>query len=76
MEVGRCVIVSICFVVVSLDSCAKIGFYIIFPTNVINVNDTVLVDESRDGVNAKLEKWRGALKSKGFKPNKDGIYEL
>ena len=27
----------------------------------------MLVDESRDGVNAKLEKWRNALESKGFK---------
>lgn len=30
-------------------------------------DDIVLVDESRDGVNAKLERWREALKSKGFK---------
>ena len=27
----------------------------------------VLVDKSRDGVNAKLERWREALESKGFK---------
>ena len=30
-------------------------------------DDIVLVDESRDGVNAKLERWREALESKGFK---------
>ena len=30
-------------------------------------DDTVLVDESRDGVNAKLERWWEALGSKGFK---------
>ena len=27
----------------------------------------VLVDESRDGVNAKLERWQEAFESKGFK---------
>ena len=27
----------------------------------------VLVDESRDGVNTKLERWREVLESKGFK---------
>ena len=33
--------------------------------------DIVLVDdESRDGVNAKLEIWREALESKGFKINR------
>ena len=30
-------------------------------------DDTVLVDESRDSVNTKLEKWPEALESKGFK---------
>ena len=29
------------------------------------VDDIVLVDESRDGVNAKLEIWQDALESKG-----------
>ena len=29
--------------------------------------DIVLVDETRDGVNAKLERWQVALKCKGFK---------
>ena len=30
-------------------------------------DDIVLVDESRDGVNAKLERWWETLESKGFK---------
>ena len=30
-------------------------------------DDIVLVDESRDDMNAKLERWREALESKGFK---------
>ena len=30
-------------------------------------DDIVLVDELRDGVNAKLERWLEALESKGFK---------
>ena len=30
-------------------------------------DDIVLVDKSRDGVNAKLERWREALESKGFR---------
>ena len=30
-------------------------------------DDIVLVDELRDCVNAKLERWREALESKGFK---------
>ena len=30
-------------------------------------DDIVLVDESRDGANAKLERWREALESKSFK---------
>ena len=30
-------------------------------------NDVVLVDESREGVNRKLELWRQALESKGFR---------
>ena len=30
-------------------------------------NDMVIVDELRDGVNAKLERWWEALESKGFK---------
>ena len=29
--------------------------------------DIVLADELRDGVNAKLKRWREPLKSKGFK---------
>ena len=30
-------------------------------------DDVVLVDESRPGVNRKLELWRRTLESKGFK---------
>ena len=37
------------------------------PWCMLFVDDIVLVDESRDGVNAKLERWWEALKSKGFK---------
>ena len=29
-------------------------------------DDIVLIDETREGVNAKLERWRHALKSTGF----------
>ena len=29
-------------------------------------NDIVLIDETRDGVNRKLEKWRDTLEPKGF----------
>ena len=45
----------------------------------IFADDIVLVDESRDSVNAKLERWREALESKGLivnKPYKEGIYRL
>ena len=30
-------------------------------------DDIVLVDETKDGVNAKLEQWRQRLESRGFK---------
>jgi hypothetical protein len=30
------------------------------------VDDVVLLDESREGVNRKLELWRQTLESKGF----------
>ena len=33
-------------------------------------NDIVLIDETKSRVNAKLEVWRQALESKGFKINK------
>lgn len=32
-------------------------------------DDEVLVDQLRDGANAKLERWLEALESKGFKLN-------
>lgn len=31
------------------------------------VNDIVLIDETREGVNAKLAAWREGLESKGFR---------
>ncbi|KAG5608224.1 hypothetical protein H5410_019505, partial [Solanum commersonii] len=33
----------------------------------IYANDVVLIDETRNGVNAKLEVWRRTLESKGFR---------
>jgi len=30
-------------------------------------DDVVLIDESREGVNTKLERWRGTLEAKGFR---------
>ena len=30
-------------------------------------DDVVLIDETREGVNAKLELWRGVLESNGFR---------
>ena len=29
-------------------------------------NDIVLIDESREGVNTKLERWRDTLEAEGF----------
>jgi len=34
------------------------------------VDDIVLIDETRDRVNAKLELWRQTLESRGFKLSK------
>ena len=34
------------------------------------VDDLVLVDETRDGVNVKLELWRQTLESRGFRLNR------
>jgi len=30
-------------------------------------DDVVLIDETKDGVNTKLERWRDTLKAKGFR---------
>jgi hypothetical protein len=37
------------------------------PLCMLFVNDVVLVDKSREGVNRKLELWRQTLESKGFR---------
>ena len=42
-------------------------FRVEVPSCMLFVDDIVLVDESRDDVNTKLERWREALESKGFK---------
>jgi hypothetical protein len=43
------------------DIQGDIPWYILF------VDDVLLIDESRIGVNQKLELWRQTLESKGFK---------
>ncbi|MCX8759408.1 reverse transcriptase domain-containing protein [Vibrio parahaemolyticus] len=37
------------------------------PWCMLFADDIVLIDESKEGINAKLEQWRDTLKSKGFK---------
>ena len=37
------------------------------PWYMLFADDVVLIDETREGVNAKLELWRGVLESKGFR---------
>ncbi|XP_019251332.1 PREDICTED: uncharacterized protein LOC109230270 [Nicotiana attenuata] len=37
------------------------------PWCMLFADDTVLIDETRSGVNARLEVWRQTLESKGFK---------
>ena len=37
------------------------------PWCMLFADDVVLIDETREGVNAKLELWRGVLESKGFR---------
>jgi hypothetical protein len=41
-------------------------------------NDVVLVDESREGVNRKIELWCQTLESKGFRirRNKNRVYGM
>ena len=36
-------------------------------SSMLFANDITLVDESKNNVNAKLERWQGALESRGFK---------
>ncbi|MES8240490.1 reverse transcriptase domain-containing protein, partial [Cutibacterium acnes] len=37
------------------------------PWCMLFTDDVVLIDETREGVNAKLELWRGVLELKGFR---------
>ena len=37
------------------------------PWSILFADDIVLIDETREGVNAKLELWRSTLESKGFR---------
>ena len=37
------------------------------PRYMIFTNDILLIDESREGVNTKLERWRDTLEAKGFR---------
>jgi len=37
------------------------------PWCMLFVDDIVLIDESREGVNTKLELWRSTLESQGFR---------
>jgi len=39
-------------------------------------DDIVLIDETRDGVNTKLERWRDTLKAKGFRLSRSKIEYL
>ena len=43
------------------------GIQDVLPWCILFVDDIVLVDESRDGVNTKLERWRDTLEAKGFR---------
>jgi len=37
------------------------------PWCMLFANDIVLIDETQEGVNTKLEQWRNALEAKGFR---------
>ena len=39
-------------------------------------DDIVLIDEVREGLNTKLERWRGALKAIGFRLSRSKIEHL
>jgi len=49
-----------------MDECT-IAFQDEIPWCMLFANDIVLVDETRAGVNAKLDLWRQTLESRGFK---------
>jgi len=43
------------------------GIQDVLPWCILFVDDIVLVDESREGVNTKLEYWRDTLQVEGFR---------
>jgi len=43
------------------------------PRCVLFADDIVLINETREGLNNKLEQWRRNLESKGFRLNKSKI---
>ena len=46
------------------------------PLNMLFAYDVVLIDEFREGVNAKLELWRSTLESQGFRLSRSKIEYL
>ena len=46
------------------------------PWYMLFVDDIVLIDETREGVNDKLEQWRHTLNSRGFRVSKSNIEYL
>jgi hypothetical protein len=46
------------------------------PWCMLFTDDVVLVDESRTGVDQKLELWRRTLESKGFRLSRNGVHEV
>ena len=43
------------------------------PWCMLFADDIVLIDETREGVNAKLERWKHALESTGFRVSRSKI---
>jgi len=46
------------------------------PWYMLFADDIVLIDETRVGVNAKLELWRQILESRGFRLRPNRVYEV